>query len=142
MRPVVKEVPVVRLKEREREFLDNPFVGILTEHRPDGSLHTTPVWVDADGRAEVSFNTARGRLKERDIARDPRVSLLVVDPDDPYRWVSIAGEAHFIEEGADEQIDHLARKYLGEERYPNRAPGEERVTVAIEPEQIESFGLE
>jgi PPOX class probable F420-dependent enzyme len=91
MRPVVKEVPVVRLKEREREFLDNPFVGILTEHRPDGSLHTTPVWVDADGRAEVSFNTARGRLKERDIARDPRVSLLVVDPDDPYRWVSIAG---------------------------------------------------
>jgi PPOX class probable F420-dependent enzyme len=137
-----QEVPVVRLKDKEREFLENPYVGILTEHRPDGSLHTTPVWVDADGRAEVSFNTARGRLKEKDIACDSRVSLLVVDPDDPYRWVSVSGKARFIEEGADEQIDELAQKYLGEERYPNRAPGEERVTVAIEPEKIESYGLD
>jgi PPOX class probable F420-dependent enzyme len=133
---------VERLSEKQRGFLENPFVGILTEHRRDGTLHTTPVWVDADGRAEVSFNTARGRLKERDIAADPRVSLLVVDPDDPYRWVSVSGTARFIEEGADEQIDHLAQKYLGEERYPHRAPDEERVTVAIEPERVESSGIE
>jgi PPOX class probable F420-dependent enzyme len=132
----------MRLKEKERKFLENPFVGILTEHRPDGSLHTTPVWVDANGRAEVSFNTARGRRKERDLARDPRLSLLVVDPEDPYRWVSVSGKARFIEEGADEQIDHLAQKYLGKERYPNRAPGEQRVTVAIEPERVESVGID
>jgi PPOX class probable F420-dependent enzyme len=131
-----------KLREKERKFLEKPYVGIVTEHRPDGSLHTTPVWVDANGRAEVSFNTARGRLKERDLARDPRVSLLVVDPDDPYKWVSVSGRVRFIEEGADEQIDHLAQKYLGEERYPNRAPGEERVTVAIEPEKVESYGLD
>lgn len=100
------------------------------------------MWVDADGRAEVSVNTARGRVKERDIAGDPRVSLLVVDPSDPYRWVSVSGTARFIEEGADEQIDQLAQKYLGEERYPHRAPDEERVTVAIEPERVESYGIE
>jgi PPOX class probable F420-dependent enzyme len=132
----------MRLKEKERKFLENPFVGIVTEHRPDGSLHTTPVWVDADGRAEVSFNTARGRRKERDLARDPRLSLLVVDPEDPYRWVSVSGKARFIEEGADEQIDELAQKYLGVERYQNRAPGEQRVTVAIDPERVESHGLD
>ena len=111
------------LKASERRFLENPYVGIVTEHRPDGTLHTTPVWVDANGHAEVSFNTARGRLKERDLARDPRVSLLVVDPDDPYRWLSLSGRACFVEEGADEQIDLLAQKYLGEERYPHRARG-------------------
>jgi len=133
---------MVRLAEKERKFLENPFVGIVTEHRPDGSLHTTPVSVDADGRAEVSFNTARGRRKERDLARDPRLSLLVVDPEDPYRWVSVSGEARFIEEGADEQIDELAQKYLGVERYQNRAPGEQRVTVAIDPERVESHGLD
>ena len=133
---------MAHLSENQRGFLENPFVGILTEHRPDGTLHTTPVWVAADGRAEVSFNTARGRLKERDIATDARVSLLVVDPNDPYRWVSVSGTARFIEEGADEQIDHLAQKYLGEERYPHRAPDEERVTVAIEPERVESYGIE
>jgi PPOX class probable F420-dependent enzyme len=132
----------MRLKEKERKFLENPFVGIVTEHRPDGSLHTTPVWVDADGRAEVSFNTARRRRKERDLARDPRLSLLVVDPEDPYRWVSVSGKARFIEEGADEQIDELAQKYLGVERYQNRAPGEQRVTVAIDPERVESHGLD
>jgi PPOX class probable F420-dependent enzyme len=133
---------MVRLKENERKFLENPYVGILTEHRADGSLHTTPVWVDADGRAEVSFNTARGRVKERDLSRDPRLSLLVVDPNDPYKWVSVTGKARFIDEGADEHIGHLAQKYLGEDRYSNRAPGEERVTVAIEPERVESYGID
>lgn len=133
---------MAKLKEKERDFLANPYVGIVTEHRPDGSLHTTPVWVDADGHAEVSFNTARGRLKERDLARDPRISLLVVDPNDPYRWLSVSGKARFIEDGADEQIDHLAQKYLGEERYPNRALGEERVIVAIDPEKVESRGID
>ena len=133
---------MVRLKAREREFLENPYLGIVTEHRPDGSLHTTPVWVDSDHGAELSFNTAKGRLKERDLRRDPRVSLLVVDPEDPYRWVSVTGKARLVEEGADEQIDHLAKKYLGKNEYPFRAPGEKRVTVKIEPEKVETYGLD
>ena len=133
---------ITRLTEKQREFLENPFVGVVTEHRPDGTLHTTPVWVDADHGAQLSFNTVRGRTKERDLARDPQVSVLVVDPDDPYRWLSVSGKARLEDEGADEQIDRLAQKYLGEERYPARAPGEKRVTVKIEPEKVDSRGLD
>jgi PPOX class probable F420-dependent enzyme len=78
----------MHLDSKQKQFLDeNPFVGSATTLRKDGSPHTTVVWVDTED-GKVSFNTARGRAKERHIARDPRVSLLVVDPNDPYRWVS------------------------------------------------------
>jgi PPOX class probable F420-dependent enzyme len=113
---------MTRLTEKQREFLENPFEGIVTEHRPDGTLHTTPVWVDADHGAQLSFNTARGRTKERDLVRDPRVSLVVVDADDPYRRLSVSGTATLEDDGADEQIDRLAQKYLGKERYPRGLP--------------------
>ena len=133
---------MTRLTAKQREFLENPFVGMVTEHRADGTLHTTPVWVDSDHGAQISFNTARGRAKERHLLRDPRISLVVVDPDDPYRWLSVSGKATLVDEGADAQIDDLAKKYLGEDEYPWRTPGERRVTVRIEPEQVDSRGLD
>ncbi|MEX2613410.1 MAG: hypothetical protein WD380_07520, partial [Gaiellaceae bacterium] len=73
---------------------------------------------------------------------DPRVSLAVVDPEDPYRWISVSGTASLVDEGADEHIDRLATKYLGKDSYPFRAPGERRVTVKISPTRIESRGLD
>jgi PPOX class probable F420-dependent enzyme len=124
----------------QRIFLESLFVGTVTDLRPDGSPHTTVVWVDVDEEG-VSFNTAYGRAKPRYIERDARVSLTVVDPGDAYRWLSISGTATLVDEGADEQIDRLAWKYIGKEKYPFRAPGEQRVTVRIAPDRIESRGL-
>lgn len=128
------------LSPAEREFLEKPYVGAITDLRSDGSPHTTVVWVDVDDDG-VSFNTARKRLKERNLVADPRLSLLVVDPSDPYRWISITGEATLLDEGADDHIDRLAKKYLGADSYPFRSSTEHRVTVRISAERIESRGM-
>ena len=131
-----------RLTERQLAFLDeNPFVGVVTTLRRDGSPHSTVVWVDVlDG--SPSFNTARGRAKERHMQRDPRVSLLVVDPQNVYRWLAVDGRVELTEEGADAQIDKLAKKYLGKDRYPGRSPDETRVSVVIAPERVDAHGLD
>ena len=129
------------LKEKERKFLDdNAFIGVVTDLRSDGSPHSTPVWVDVEN-GKVSFNTAYGRAKPRHLEKDPRVALIVTDPEDPYKWVSITGHAKLTEQGADEQIDRLAKKYLGKDEYPWRKPEEKRVKVLIEPQTVESRGV-
>jgi PPOX class probable F420-dependent enzyme len=130
------------LKESERRFLDeNPFVGTVTTLRPDGSPHSTIVWVDVED-GKVSFNTARGRAKPRYLAQDPRASLLVVDPNDPYKWVAVSGHTELTEQGADAQIDKLAKKYIGKDEYPWRTPEETRVKVLIEPEKVDASGFD
>ena len=129
------------LTAEQQAFLDeNPFVGVVTTLRADGSPHTTAVWVDAsDG---VSFNTARGNAKDEHLQADPRVSLMVVDPGDPWHWVSVDGTATMTEEGADAQIDALAKKYLGKDSYPFRDPAETRVTVKLAIENVDSTGFD
>jgi PPOX class probable F420-dependent enzyme len=129
------------LDEKTRSFLREPFVGEVTTLRADGSPHTTVVWVDVDTDI-VMFNTAVGRAKERYLRKDPRVSLIVVDPEDSYRWVSVNGTAELTTDGADDQIDKLAKKYLGKDEYPWRKPEEQRITVRIRPERVETTGLE
>jgi PPOX class probable F420-dependent enzyme len=128
------------LDDNARTFLEQPFVGTLTTLRPDGSPHSTVVWVDANGG--LSFNTAVGRAKERHLRKDPRVSLLVVDPEDTYKWVAVDGTAELTTEGADGQIDQLAKKYLGQDEYPWRNPAEQRITVRIHVEHVDSYGLD
>jgi PPOX class probable F420-dependent enzyme len=132
---------VKRLTEAQRAFLEKPYVGTITDLRPDGSPHTTVVWVDVDDQG-VSFNTAYGRAKPTYIADDGRVSLTVVDPQDPYRWISVSGTATLVDEGADDHIDRLAKKYIDADTYPFRQPDEQRVTVRITPTRIESRGLD
>ena len=132
---------MAELDSKQQEFLENPFVGIVTTLRDDGSPHSTVVWVDRDNGG-VSFNTARGRAKERHLSRDPRVSLLVVDPQNAYRWVAVTGTAEVTEEGADDQIDKLAKKYIGQDTYPWRSPDEQRVKIRIRPERVEATGLD
>jgi PPOX class probable F420-dependent enzyme len=129
-----------RLADSERAFLESPFVGVVTDLRPDGSPHSTIVWVDVDDQG-VSFNTAWPRAKPRYLSADPRVSLTVVDTADPYRWISISGTAQLVEEGANDQIDRLAKKYVDRDTYPWHKPEERRVTVRIAPTRIESRGL-
>jgi len=124
------------LSEKQEEFLGHPYVGVVTTLRPDGSPHSTVVWVDVEDGV-VSFNTAYGRAKPANLEHDPRVSLTVVDPHDPYRWVSVDGPVELTTEGADDQIDRLAKKYLGKDSYPFRQEGERRVTVRIRSEHID-----
>jgi PPOX class probable F420-dependent enzyme len=112
----------------------------VTDLRPDGSPHSTVVWVDVDDGG-VSFNTAWPRAKPRYLAADPRVALLVVDPADDYRWIAISGTVTLTEDGANAQIDRLAMKYRGLDAYPWHRDGETRVTARISPTRIESRGL-
>jgi PPOX class probable F420-dependent enzyme len=131
-----------KLQDKPREFLDeNPYVGVVTTLRADGSPHSTIVWVDVeDGKA--SFNTARGRAKTKHLEHDPRASLTMVDPNNAWKWVAVSGQARLTEEGADAQIDKLAKKYLGKDVYPWHSPDETRVKVVIEPEKVDATGFD
>jgi len=133
---------MAQLSDAQRAFVqDNPFVGTVTTLRADGSPHSTVVWVDTDGDA-VFFNTARGRAKERHLLRDPRVSVAVVDPQDAFRWVAVTGTAELVDDGADDHIDRLAKKYLGADSYPFRNAAEQRVIVRITVDRVDGIGID
>ena len=107
---------------------------------PDGSPQVTPVWFDYEG-GKIRVNTARGRVKDRNMTQNARVALDVMDPENPYRHVQIRGRvASISEEGADAHIDSLAKKYLGQDKYPFRQPGEVRVIYTIEPTTVSAMG--
>ncbi len=107
---------------------------------PDGQPQVTPVWCDWDGR-HVLVNTAAGRQKDRNMRRDPRVSLAILDPENPYRYVEIRGRvAERTQEGAAAHIDKMAKKYLDKDKYPYAQPGEVRVLFKIEPEHAVGMG--
>jgi PPOX class probable F420-dependent enzyme len=132
---------MAQLTDEQRTFLrDNAYAGIVTTLREDGSPHTTVVWIDEDG-GDVVFNTARGRAKDLHLKRDPRVSVLMIDPNDQYKWIAVNGRAELTEEGADASIDHLANKYLGVDEYPYRNPEETRVIVRVRPDKVDSAGF-
>ncbi|HZB23998.1 MAG TPA: PPOX class F420-dependent oxidoreductase [Gaiellaceae bacterium] len=118
-------------------FLD-PNIGIVATLRRDGSVQQTPVWLDTDGE-HVIFNTAEGRAKPKNLRRDPRVSVSVVDRNDPYRWVTVDGHAELSHEGAVEHIDKLSLKYRGREKY-GVPEGEVRIVVRVTPERVVSSG--
>src|SRR3984885_5586811 len=106
----------------------------------DGSPQVTPVWCDYDGK-HVRVNSARGRVKDKKICRAPRAAPAVADPENPYRYMEIRGKVvEVTEKGADDHINSLSEKYLGNPVYPFRQPGEVRVVYKIEPEKISSMG--
>jgi PPOX class probable F420-dependent enzyme len=108
------------------------FIGTVGD---DGQPQVTPVWIDViDGKP--AFNTAAGRAKERNLRKDPRISLAITDPENPYSYIEVQGRAVLTTEGADEFIDTLAKKYINEDTYPWRSPDETRITVLIEPEKF------
>ena len=133
---------MAKLEEKPRKFLEeSPYVGVVTTLREDGSPHSTIVWVDVEGD-KVSFNTALGRAKPNHLEHDPRASLLMVDPSDSFKWVAVSGPVEVTEEGANAQIDKLAKKYLGKDEYPWRNPEETRVKVLIKPEKVDASGFD
>jgi PPOX class probable F420-dependent enzyme len=106
----------------------------------DGTPQVTPVWFDWDG-SRLRVNTAKGRLKDKNLRRTPSVALSIMDPDNPYRYVQVRGRvAAVTEQGADPHIDSLAKKYLGKDTYPYRKPGEVRVIFSIAPDRVQTMG--
>jgi PPOX class probable F420-dependent enzyme len=100
----------------------------------------TPVWIDYDGE-NIVFNTAKGRQKEKNLRRDPRITVEVTSEQNPYQYVSVTGRAEFTDEGADETIDKLAKKYMDVDSYPFRTPEEQRVTVKVRPDKVDASGF-
>jgi PPOX class probable F420-dependent enzyme len=125
---------MVELPTFVREKLQEATFWQLVTINEDGSPTASPVWIDVDG-GHVIVNTAIGRLKERNVRRDPRVALAMSDREDPYTWVELRGRVVEFVEGsqADDSIDRLSQKYLGLERYAGGKPGERRVILRIEP---------
>ena len=120
-----------------------PNVGMLSTLRADGTAHLTPVWVDWDG-THVLVNTTIGRVKERHMRADPRVSVAVVDAQDVGRYVSMTGLATLTSDGAEDHIDKMARKYLGEATYPValRAPGDRRILAHVTLTRVTSWNVD
>jgi PPOX class probable F420-dependent enzyme len=118
--------------EQARLFLE-PNIGLVATIREDGTPQVTPVWVDWDGE-RVVFNTAEGRWKPRNISRDPRVTVTVLDRENPYEWVAVTGPAEISEDGAVEHINRLSQKYVG--RDFGLRSGEKRLIVRVRPERV------
>lgn len=128
------------IPEKFRDLFTKKAFASLTTLMPDGSPQTTPVWCDTDGE-HVIFNSAKGRQKDRNVRRDPRVAMAIIDPDNPYRYLEIRGKVVEIsEQGANAHIDKMAKKYLDKDKYPFGQPGEVRVVYKIRPEHTTTMG--
>jgi PPOX class probable F420-dependent enzyme len=130
---------LAQLTDAQARMFTEPYYGVVTTVRPDDSPHSTVVWVDYDGE-HVVFNTAEGRAKPRHIRANPNVNLTIVDPEDPYRWISVTGRAELSEQGAAEHINKLSLKYWGRD-YEIPA-GQQRLIVRVRPERITAYGLD
>ena len=126
----------VRIEGRAEELLRAKNFAHVGTLRADGSVQVAPTWVDVqDGRPAI--NSAEGRAWPRNLERDPRITLEVQNLENPYEYVEIRGRvAEITREGADEHIDSLAKKYLGQDQYPYRQPGEHRVIIRVEPDNV------
>ena len=127
------------IPEQFRDLFAKKAFAHLATIGADGAPQVTPVWVDFDG-THVRFNTAKGRVKVKNLARNPHVALSILDPDNPYRYVQVRGRVvETTERGADAHIDALAKKYLDQDKYPFRRPGEVRVTYKVLPESVQGM---
>ena len=119
-----------------RDLFNKKAVAHLGTVMADGAPQVTPVWIDLEGTT-ILVNTAKGRLKDRNMRRNSKVAVEITDPDNIYRHIAVRGEvAGITEQGADEHIDKMAKKYMGVDKYPLRKPGEVRVMFKIRPLKV------
>lgn len=129
-----------KIPEAFRDLLSTPAFAALATLNADGSPQVSPVWFDTEGE-RIVVNSARGRVKDKNLRRDPRVALSIQDPANPYRYLGLQGRVvEVTEQGADAHIDRMAKKYLGKDKYPFRQPGEVRVLYKIEIERAHTMG--
>lgn len=137
---------IMTMNEQNKDNLNDPRIRKLFEDKnfvflsslmKDGSPHVTPTWVDIEN-GNILINTAIGRIKQKNISRDPRVALAIADQNNPYDMVTIRGKVieQISGDPAEEHIDKLAKKYIGKDKYPGRSPGEKRILLKIKPERI------
>ena len=123
------------IPEEVKDLLDKPIVASLSTVMPDGSPQVTPVWFDYDG-SRIRINSAKGRVKDKNMRRDPRVAIVIAEPTNPYRYLEVRGRVEEIDEvQANAHIDSLAKRYMDLDAYPYRTPEEIRVTYTIVPER-------
>jgi PPOX class probable F420-dependent enzyme len=134
-----KAVHMAQIPDRGREILEKRSIGHIATLMKDGAPQVTPVWVDVDGD-DILVNTLKGRLKDRNLRRDPRVAISVPDPETPTVALIVRGTAELVEEGAREHTDELAKKYLDEDTYPWHQPDEVRTLIRIHPERVLVYG--
>ena len=128
------------IPEKFRDLFSKKAFASLATLMPDGRPQVTPVWCDVEGDM-VIVNSAKGRQKDRNLRRDPRVSLAIIDPDNPYRYLELRGRVvEITEQGAVAHIDKMAKKYLGVDKYPYSNPNEIRVMYKIQPEHATMMG--
>src|SRR5581483_8284703 len=128
------------IPEKFRDLFEKKAFGQLATIMKDGTPQVTPVWCDFDGQY-VRVNSALGRVKDKNLRRNPNVAISLQDPDNPYRYVAVRGKVEEItQDGADAHIDSLAKKYLGQDKYPFRQPNEVRVIYKILPNRVSSMG--
>ena len=120
-----------------RDLLEQPNYAVVSTHNRNGSIHSTVIWIGLEDGDAVSINSAIGRLWPTNLQRDPRVTLLVYEANNPYRFVEIRGTAQAATDGADEHIDLLSHKYTGQEM--NRRPGERRIKFVVAPERVRLY---
>jgi PPOX class probable F420-dependent enzyme len=133
-------MPNEKIPEEYLDLFSKRAFANLATLMPDGRPQVNPVWCDFDG-TYVIVNSAKGRLKDRNMRRNPHVSLSIMDPDNPYRYVEVRGDVvEITEEGARAHIDKMAKKYLGKDKYPYAQPGEVRVLYRIKPIRTSSMG--
>ncbi|HLH66844.1 MAG TPA: PPOX class F420-dependent oxidoreductase [Solirubrobacteraceae bacterium] len=118
-----------------RELLEAPNHAVVSTLNPDGSVLSVLAWIGLED-GELAVNSAVGRRWPSNLDRDGRITVLVHPPDNPYEYVEVRGTARGTEADADAHIDRLAKKYLGQDRYPFRAPGEVRRKYVITPTHI------
>jgi len=128
------------IPDQYKDLLEKKAFAHLGTVMKDGSPQVTPIWVDYDG-THIRINSAKGRWKDKNMRSRPKVALSILDPDNPYRYMQIRGTVTDVtESGADAHIDSLAKKYLGQDQYPFRQPGEVRVIYKIAVERVNAMG--
>jgi PPOX class probable F420-dependent enzyme len=118
-----------------RKLLSEPNHAVVSTLNADGSVLSTVVWIDLQN-GELAVNSAIGRRWPTNLERDPRITAVVYESENPYNYVEVEGRAEGSTDDADDHIDRLAKKYLGVERYPARRPGERRIKYVITPERV------
>jgi PPOX class probable F420-dependent enzyme len=117
-----------------KSLFDKPNHAVVSTLNDDGSIHSAVVWVSDEGDT-VAINSAEGRKWPSNLDRDPTINVLVYDESNPFEYVEVRGKAQRAD-GADDHIDQLAKKYIGQDKYPFRQPGEERVKFVVQPDRV------
>lgn len=134
-RPAERVIP-----SQYEDLLESKALAHVATIGPKGEPQVNPVWFDWDGRY-LRFSQTTSRQKYKNVLRDPRIALSIVDPNNPYRYLEVRGKVVGIEPDPDYAFIHkMAQKYLGVEKYPWLQPGEERVVIVVEPEHVTSMG--